>query len=133
MNIWDPMNDHTATISDRVAVSLTQSLLHNFSVRGIPTAALSLMMTGPRSRVEGDDDVLMLSDIARAHLQSPLARVVFVTISGECLQVAQSHVWTARCGSIIRPTGTRCNENDASFVGQIEQLCWVRKEVGELV
>ena len=28
MNIWDPMNDHTATISDRVAVSRRQSLLH---------------------------------------------------------------------------------------------------------
>ena len=26
MNIWDPMNDHTATISDRVAVSRRQSL-----------------------------------------------------------------------------------------------------------
>ena len=41
---------------------------------------LSLMMTGPRSQVEGDDDVLMLVDIARAHLHLPLARAVFVTI-----------------------------------------------------
>ena len=37
---------------------------------------LSLMMTGPRSQVEGDDDVLMLLDISIAHLHSPLARAV---------------------------------------------------------
>ena len=37
---------------------------------------LSLMMTGSRSQVEGDDDVLMLLDISRAHLHSPLARAV---------------------------------------------------------
>ena len=43
---------------------------------------LSLMMTGPGSQVEGDDDVLMLLDISRAHLHSPLARAVFVTIDG---------------------------------------------------
>ena len=30
MNIWDPMNDHTATISDRVAVSRRQSLLQQY-------------------------------------------------------------------------------------------------------
>ena len=41
-----------------------------------------MMMTGPRSQVEGDDDVLTLLDISRAHLHSPLARVVFVTING---------------------------------------------------
>ena len=35
MNIWDPMNDHTATISDRVAVSRRQSLQHEvFGVLG---------------------------------------------------------------------------------------------------
>ena len=44
---------------------------------------LSLMMTGPRSQVEGDDDVLMLLDISRAQLHSPLARAVFVTIDGK--------------------------------------------------
>ena len=43
----------------------------------------SLMMTGPRSQVEGDDDVLMLLGFSRAHLHSPLARVVFVTIDGK--------------------------------------------------
>ena len=49
------------------------------TVRGIPTAA-ELDVAGPRSQVEGDDDVLMLLDISRAHLHSPLARVVFVTV-----------------------------------------------------
>ena len=39
---------------------------------------LSLMMTGPRSQVAGDDDVLMPLDISRAHLHSPLARAVLV-------------------------------------------------------
>ena len=33
MNIWDPMNDHTATISDRVAVSRRQSLLQDMSTK----------------------------------------------------------------------------------------------------
>ena len=41
---------------------------------------LSLMMTGPRSQSEGDDDVLMLLNISTAHLHSPLARAVFVTV-----------------------------------------------------
>ena len=39
-------------------------------------------MTVPRSQVE-DDDVLMLLDISRAHLQSPLARAVFMTLEGK--------------------------------------------------
>ena len=42
---------------------------------------LSLMMTGPRSQVDGDDEMLL--DISRAHLYSPLARAVFVTIDGK--------------------------------------------------
>ena len=41
-------------------------------------------MTGPRSKVDGDCDVLlMLLHISRAHLHSPLARAVFVTIGGK--------------------------------------------------
>ena len=39
---------------------------------------LSLIMTGPRSQIEGDGDVLLLLDI----LHTSLARVVFVTIDG---------------------------------------------------
>ena len=44
---------------------------------------LRLMMTGPRSQIEEDDDVLMPLDISRAPLHSPLARAVFVTIDGK--------------------------------------------------
>ena len=50
-------------------------------------------MTGPRSQVEGDDDVLMLLDISRAHLHSPLARAVFVTIDGKVYKLLK-----AMCG-----------------------------------
>ena len=51
---------------------------------------LSLMMTGPRSQVEGDNDVLMLLDISRAHLHSPLARAVFVTIDGKVYKLLKA-------------------------------------------
>ena len=47
-------------------------------------------MTGPRSQVEGDDDVLMSLDISRAHLHSPLARAVFVTIDGEVYKLLKA-------------------------------------------
>ena len=57
---------------------------------------LSLMMAGARSQVEGDDDVLMLLDISGAHLHSPLARAVFVTIDGKVLQVVESNVRSER-------------------------------------
>ena len=51
---------------------------------------LSLLMTGPRSQVEGDEDVLMLLDISRAHLHSPLARAVFVTIDGKVYKLLKA-------------------------------------------
>ena len=44
---------------------------------------LSLMMTGPSSQIEGDDDVLMLLIISRAHLHLPLVRAVFLTVDGK--------------------------------------------------
>ena len=40
-------------------------------------------MTGLASEVQGDDEVLILLDISRAHLHSQLARVLFVTIHGK--------------------------------------------------
>ena len=48
---------------------------------------LSLMMTGPRSQVEGDDDVL---NISRTHLHSPLARAVFVTVDGKVYKLLKA-------------------------------------------
>ena len=49
-------------------------------------------MTGPSqgAQVEGDDDVLILLGISRAHLHSPLATAVFVSI-WRSLQVVQSN------------------------------------------
>ena len=47
-------------------------------------------MTGPRPHVERDDDVLMLLDISRAHLHSPLARAVFVTIDGKVYKLLKA-------------------------------------------
>ena len=66
---------------------------------------LSLMMTGPRSQVEGDDDLLMLLDISRAHLHSPLARAVFVTIDGQVHKLLKA-MYGQRRGSSIRQEGT---------------------------
>ena len=51
---------------------------------------LSLVMTGPKSQVEGDDDVLMLFDTSRAHLHSPLAMAVFVTIDGKICKLLKA-------------------------------------------
>ena len=47
-------------------------------------------MTGPRSQVQGDDDVPMLLDISRTHLHSPLARAVFVTIDGKVYKLLKA-------------------------------------------
>ena len=47
-------------------------------------------MTGPRSQVDGDDEVLMLLDISRAHLHLPLARVVFVTIDDKVAKLLKA-------------------------------------------
>ena len=48
-------------------------------------------MTGPRSQVERDDDVLVLLDISRAHLTA--ARAVFATIDGKVYKLLE-----AMCG-----------------------------------
>ena len=66
---------------------------------------LSLMMTGPRSQVEGDDDVLLLLDTSGAHLHSLVARAVFVTIDGKVYKLLKAvcdcemreHHSTGRC------------------------------------
>ena len=51
---------------------------------------LQLRMTGPRSQAEGDDDVLVLLDSSTAHLHSPLARAVFVTIDGKVYKLLKA-------------------------------------------
>ena len=57
---------------------------------GASRLQLSLPMTGPRCEVEGDDEVLMLLDISRAHLHSPLRRVVFVKIDGKVYRLLKA-------------------------------------------
>ena len=56
-------------------------------------------MTGPRSQAEADDDVLMLLDISRAHLHSPLARAVFVTIDGKVYKLLKAMYGLTDAGS----------------------------------
>ncbi|CAK0837947.1 unnamed protein product, partial [Prorocentrum cordatum] len=51
---------------------------------------LSLLMTGPRPENLNDEEVLMLLDISRAHLHSPLNRVVFVRIGGQVYRLLKA-------------------------------------------
>ena len=51
---------------------------------------LSLTMTGPRSQVEGDNDVLMLLDHLQSTSHSPLARAVFVPIDGKVYKLLKA-------------------------------------------
>ena len=48
--------------------------------------------------------MLMLLDIPRAHLHSPLARAVFVTIDGNVYKLLKA-MCGLRCGSSIRQEG----------------------------
>ena len=57
-------------------------------------------MTGPRPEGDGDDDVLMLLDICRAHLCSPLARAVFVTVDGKVFLLLKA-MYGQRYGSSV--------------------------------
>ena len=42
------------------------------------------------SQVEGHDGVLMLLDVSRAHLHSPLARAVLLTIDGKVYKLLKA-------------------------------------------
>ena len=64
----------------RVALAGQQLILEDWAATFAET--LPYEDDSPRSEVQGDDEVLML-DISRANLDSPLARVVFVTINGK--------------------------------------------------
>ena len=78
---------------------------------------LSLMMTGPRSQVEGDDDVLKLLDTSRALLLSPLTRAVFVTIDGKVYE-------------LLKAMYVFGDEFDGSVTGQVQRLCWIPESDG---
>ena len=51
---------------------------------------LSLLMTGARPENASDEVVMMLLDISRAHLHSPLLRVVFVIIDGQVYRLLKA-------------------------------------------
>ena len=63
--------------------------------------ATELNDDGAKVTGRGDDDVLMLLDISRAHLHSPLARAVFVTIEGKVYKLLKAMHGLKRCGSSV--------------------------------
>ena len=75
-----------------------QQLMFRIGQRRLPRLPLtrlfrlqvSWLMTGPRSEAQGDDEVLMLLDSSRAHLLSPLLRVVCVTINGNVYKLLEA-------------------------------------------
>ena len=92
---------------------------------------LSLMMTGPRSQVEGNDDVLMLLNISRVHLHSPLARAVFVTIDGKIYQLLK-----AICG--LRDAGAAFDRKVLDVMNLMGvslgkfSICWILESDGHV-
>ena len=70
----------TIDVEDRTSTFAANSLYEALRMQ------LSLMMTGPRSEVERDDDVLMPLDFP----DSPLARVVHVTIHGTVIKLLKA-------------------------------------------
>ena len=61
MNIWDPVHDHTATISDRAAVSRRQSLLQVMSQKIVETNVIDAEAINPEEleprRIELDRNI----------------------------------------------------------------------------
>ena len=78
---------------------------------------LSLTMRGPRSQVEGDDDVLMLLDISSAHL--------FVTIDGKVHKLLKAmYGLRGAAASFDRKV------LDGSVTGQVQHLVWILERDG---
>ena len=88
------------------------------------------MMTSPWSQVEGDDDVVMLLDISRAHLHPPLPRVVFVTIDGKVYKLVKAMYELRDAGASFDTMLLLCDELDGSVSGQIQHLCWIQESYG---
>ena len=90
------------------------------------------MTTGRRSQVEGDDNVLMLLDISRAHLHSPLARVVFVmTINGNVHKLLNAISELQDTGASFDRKGA-CDELDWRVGGQIHRIQEGDEHVGQV-
>ena len=83
-------------------------------------------MTGPRSQIEGDDDVLMLLDFSRAHLHSPLARAVFVTIDGKVYKLLKAMYGLRDAGAAFdRKVLDVMNMVGVCITGKVQHLCWI--------
>ena len=86
-------------------------------------------MTGPRSQVKGDDGVLMLLDISRAHLHSLLARAVFVTIDGKVYKLLK-----AMYG--LRDAGAAFDRKVLGVMnlmsGKVQHLCWIPESARDM-
>ena len=89
------------------------------------TLPLSLMMTGPRSQIEGDDDVLMLLDISRAHLHSPLARAVFVAIDGKVYKLLKAMYCLRDAGAAFDRKVLDVINLVGVSLGKFQHLCWI--------
>ena len=87
-------------------------------------------MTGPRSQVEGDDDVLMLLDISRAHLHSPLARAVFVTIEGKVYKLLKAMHGLRDVGAVFDRKVLDVMSLMGVSLGQVQPLCWIPESDG---
>ena len=88
-------------------------------------------MTGTRSEIQGDDDVLMLLDFPRAHFHAPLPRIVFVTIDGKVYRLLKAMYGLKDAGM----KGARCDELDGSVAWSIQHLCGIwesAKFVGQI-
>ena len=78
----------------------------------------------PRSQVEGDDDVLMLLDVSRAHLHSPLARAVFVTVDGKVYKLLKAMYGLRDAGAAFDRKVLDVMKFDGSATGKSQHLCW---------
>ena len=87
---------------------------------------LGLLMTGPRSEVEGNDEVLMLRDIPKAHLHSPLRRVIFEKINEKVYRL-----WKAMNG--LRDVGASFDQKELDMMDLMSKFssCTGHRRAGD--
>ena len=68
--------------------------------------------------------MLMLLDISRAHLHSPLARAVFVTIDGKVYKLLKAMYGLRDAGAAFDRKVLDVDESDGSVTGKVQHLCW---------
>ena len=85
------------------------------------------LMTSPRSQVEDDDDVLMLVDISRAHLHTPCARVLSVTIIGKVCKMLKAMYRLRDAAASFDRTVLDVMNLKGVPLGKIQHLCWTQE------